>query len=74
LYPEAVDCTKIVGGYLVDLVAFLGQQGGNIHGMHAMGHSLGAHLVSQLSVHKIARITGKRSCLLIEAKVDQALA
>lgn len=59
-YFGARDCAIIVGSYLEELVQALIDNGADPDGFHLLGHSLGAHLVSQVSKNglQVGRITG----------------
>lgn len=60
-YFGARDCAIIVGSYLEELLQALVDNGAELDTFHLLGHSLGAHLMSQVSMNglKVGRITGK---------------
>lgn len=59
-YFGARDCAILVGSYLEQLLQALVAGGADPASFHLMGHSLGAHLVSQVSNNglRVGRITG----------------
>lgn len=61
LFEQSVECAKNVGGYIGELVLWLGQQTGlSPSNVHAIGHSLGGEAISFISrLVRIGRITGK---------------
>lgn len=61
-YELAVACSKQVGNYIGNLIAFLSQEVNvNVKDIHLLGHSLGAEVmafVSEVLPERVARISG----------------
>jgi len=52
-YATAKDCALKVGGFIAEFIKFLQANGASPKNMQAIGHSLGAHAMSQLSNYNV---------------------